>query len=728
MRISRILSLEDDMDVKDNEVVASELIVSNTREYAINIVENHFPNAIDGMKRVKRRILYTIKDPNETFSGMQLISSTIKIHNYGDSSIYDAGTRMADSFRNTFPLLELIGKGGSYSGDSAASSRYTKLRASEFYKDIFVNGINFKTIPMEQTEDLSGQEICYFIPKIPTALLYNNDSVGFGYNSKTVPLMFENICDIVVNYIKNKNDWNYASIANKFIPKFPIKIFIKNKDELISSYRKGVFDTQIETEGLYVIQSNNSVLFRTLAYGISPQSIRLNIIKAIKDKDHWLTKLDASFDTLSEDKNFIDFKITVKRGSNIFAIIDKLGGLLRYRSATHPMNNFVFKKSMLHLDPPEIVKFWYHERYRSILGTKKHRQQDLQLAKMKLETYLIICEHVDEVITIIKTNELETIYSVFRKRFELSMRQCEILLNTNLQTLMKSKRTELENRLIKVIEDIGNINESFNHIDDEICTELIKLKSKYRTDHTFTSCESNFIGCVIVGDLGIIQVNDASEVQYLSPMFSKQKLTFIPYYNGIESVKLNKYKICTKWQSLPYTSSSSSMCIKYKDKPILFVKSDKKTQLIDQKLGPYNISAEDYTTNHISRSGVVITKAGVIKELDQKYLDSSRNLKDILYAFDWSEGSSHVVVSVNDASLDTVRFQCIKSIKEKVRLSAAGMSTIVGVFPLTSTNDIEMILNLPKRFRYNGIIVNQSSKFTDNSKVLEVPIRRMEKI
>jgi hypothetical protein len=289
---------------------------------------------------------------------------------------------------------------------------------------------------------------------------------------------------------------------------------------------------------------------------------------------------------------------------------------------------------------------------------------------------------------------------------------------------MRSKRTELENKLNKVISDIDAINDSFNRIDDEICSELIRLKSKYKTNDTFTSQESSFIGSVIVGNLGIIQVNSVTEVQYLSSLFSKQKLTFIPHYSGVESVKLNKFRICTKWQSLPYTSSSTAINIKYRDKPILFVKSDKKTQLIDQKSGMYNISTDDDIINHVSRSGVVITKAGVIKEIDQKYLDSNRNLKDILYAFDWSEGSLHVVVSINDANLDIVRFQCIKSLKSKVRLSAADISTIIGVFPLTS-NDTDMIMNLPRKFKHNGIVFNPVGKFKDPNNVLEILIRRM---
>lgn len=222
------------------ERVASELIRENTIAYAKQILSNIFPNVIDGFKKVRRRIIVT-QPPDRLFGGQELISNTIRIHPYGDGSIYETGCRMAESFRYAFPLLYLKGNTGSYNGSRAASARYTKFKLTDFCKDVFLNGINFKTIPTELTEDLSDYEIKYFIPKIPTALLYNNDSIGFGYSSSTMPLKFENVCDLAIDFVScsDKRNWDYSKLIKKFVPSFSIRVYIKNKEELLKSYRNG---------------------------------------------------------------------------------------------------------------------------------------------------------------------------------------------------------------------------------------------------------------------------------------------------------------------------------------------------------------------------------------------------------------------------------------------------------------------------------------------------------
>ncbi len=103
-------------------IVSSELITTNTTAYGKHILSNHFSSPIDGFKKVRRRILYARHGKLDAkFGGLDLISGTIRFHHYSDNSIYDTGTRMADTFRSTIPLLTNHGRGGSYSGNKAAS-------------------------------------------------------------------------------------------------------------------------------------------------------------------------------------------------------------------------------------------------------------------------------------------------------------------------------------------------------------------------------------------------------------------------------------------------------------------------------------------------------------------------------------------------------------------------------------------------------------------------------
>ena len=711
-------------NVVADKMVASDIVLHNTVEYGKHILSNHFTSPIDGMKKVRRRIVYTQPADSE-FSGSKLISNTIEIHNYGDASIYDAATKMCESFRSSFPLLILIGKGGSYSGVKAAHSRYTKFRLSPFCKDIFLNGINFKTIPMVMTEDLSGQEIKYFIPKLPTALLFGNESIGFGYKSSTMPLALGNVCDLVIDYAKckNKDSWNYTRLAAKFVPFFPIHIFIKNKAELIRSYRKGNFNTPVVTEGLYDIESNNSVLIRTLSYGTPTMSVRESIIRCLSDKKHWLVGMDANLKPLSSGINYVDFHITVKRGCNVFELMDKLKPIVKLRSKFYPFNNYVFEDMLLKLDPPTILKMWYKERYRSILGAKKHRQQILQREIMKIETYLIICEHVDEVIGIIRNPkyELKEIYSKLKGRFELSLRQCEILVNAKLLVLSKMKRVELEANIARLSTELNEITESFGSIDQEVYTEVAKLKQKYKPDPKFSSREIEYIGCLLIEGYGVIQLTHLDEVMKYARMFKQPYKTFIKYPKRISSITLTKPGTATYENvfALPHTSFATSVNLISPDIPYYFIRS--KDRINRRKQVDYS---RDVVVNPISnKPWICDKKKGIVSNVDSEVLAKNpRSKSNILYAFDPVKGEKHVVISINTANNNTIRLQVVKS-GSKLLLNGAGKTTVVAVLPVSTKRCIINLVNHPK---YSLIDVPDLSKFIKDD-LLDINLRSFTK-
>jgi len=705
---------------------ASDIVRDNSLAYSKHILSNTFPCPIDGLKKVKRRIIYT-QPLDSSFGGMKMVSNAIGIHPYGDSSIYDAACNLTDSYRNTFPLITILSKRGSYGGDRVAAAKYTEFKLSDFCKDIFFNGINFKTIPMEPTEDLMGREIQYFIPKIPMALLVENESIGFGYSSHTIPMKFENICDLTVDFVscKDKPNWNYQRMAKYFLPCLPIHVFIKNEAELIQAYTEGKFNHPVDTEGLYVIESNNTVLFRTLAYGIATSVVRDSLTIAC-DKNSKMTAVDASLEALSENRDYTDFKLTIKRGANIFEFIDNIKGIVRVRTPAYAINNFVFNSKMLQLTPPDIINMWYKERYRSIFNAKKHRQQELQVNRMRLETYLVVCGHVDEVVSIISSDELdaEGIYATLKKRFELSTRQCEVLMNVNLQILMKSKHKELEEKLAKTNADLEEVNDSFKYIDKEICTEVKALKKKYKTDMTFTSRESNFIGCLIVGELGILQVNNLSEISDTGKMFHNVVTRFIPYYSGIVQVKFNKAPTTySRVVTLPKSISSTGISIQYKKNTHLFIRQNGKSRCIPD--APF-VMADKSIINYVSDKPLVISNKGRITEAPPELFDNRKHSTDILYAFDpIQDTEQYVILSVNAAHPGVIRLHRLKNMKGKILFSAAGETAIVGVF---NNNVDEAIIQLPTFHKYSTMIVTDIQKHLAKKDLNDVTIRSFEKM
>lgn len=708
-----------------DENIASDIIKSNTIAFAKQILSNIFPNAIDGFKKVKRRIINS-QPIDKRFGGQALIANTIKIHPYGDASIYDAACRLVDSFRHAFPLIEIEGNSGSYSGDKAAHARYTEFWLSDFCKAILFDDINFKTIPTELTEDLKGHEIKYFIPKIPTALLYSNESIGFGYSSLTIPLKFENICNLVINYVscKNKLSWDYSKVANLFLPSFSIHVFIKNEKDVLNAYTHGNFTYPIETEGLYKIISQNTVLVRTLSYGTSPKMVNERIINYLKDKNSWLSKNECNFLTLSEDKNYIDFQITIKRGVSVFELIERLKKVMMIRSSVHPSNNYVFDEKMYNLNPPDLLRMWYKERYRSIFSSKKHRQQELQSLKLRLDTYLIVCEHSDETISIIRNGgDTDAVVSKLKERFDLSQRQCEILLASNLQLLLRSKRDELEVRIAKVLKDITELNESFKNIDEEIIDDVNKLKRRFKSDLRFSSRKSSFIGFVIVEKQGIVQISNIDELIDIGRIFQSTTIRYFEYPKSIKEVQLNRPSanptVYKNIQSLPYTTDHQSVLIS-STLPNVFIRDGNRSVCIQSSVG-----SSRSIFNFVSSNPKVVTNSGKIIDATDDLFDTRKYSSEALYAFDLvKDHDKYIVISFNKAHQNVIRFQKV-SIDEDVMFSGAGETSVLAVIP---DNIDVVVVNMPSFSKYNIFILNDVIKYASKDKVNDITIRNFEKL
>ena len=104
-------------------------------DYAMSvIVSRALPDVRDGLKPVHRRIFFSMSENGHTPDRAHVKSARIvgdvmgKYHPHGDSAIYDALVRMAQTFSMRLPLIDGQGNFGSIDGDPPAAMRYTESR------------------------------------------------------------------------------------------------------------------------------------------------------------------------------------------------------------------------------------------------------------------------------------------------------------------------------------------------------------------------------------------------------------------------------------------------------------------------------------------------------------------------------------------------------------------------------------------------------------------------
>ena len=188
-------------------------IVDEMKESYLNysmsvIVSRALPDVRDGLKPVHRRILYGMSELGSGWNRPYKKSARIvgdvlgKYHPHGDSSVYDALVRMAQSFSLRYELVDGQGNFGSIDGDNAAAMRYTESRmtklSSEMLKDLEKDtvdwGLNF---------DETLKEPTVLPSQVPTLLINGSEGIAVGMATKIPPHNLTEIVGALVALIEN---------------------------------------------------------------------------------------------------------------------------------------------------------------------------------------------------------------------------------------------------------------------------------------------------------------------------------------------------------------------------------------------------------------------------------------------------------------------------------------------------------------------------------------------
>jgi DNA gyrase subunit A len=155
-------------------------------DYAMSvIVSRALPDARDGLKPVHRRILYAMQESGYTADKPHRKSSRVvgdvmgKYHPHGDSAIYDAMVRMAQSFSMRVPLVDGQGNFGSVDGDPPAAMRYTEVRLAKSASAL-LEGIDEDTVDYQPNYDESESEPRVLPAAFPNLLVNGAQGIAVG--------------------------------------------------------------------------------------------------------------------------------------------------------------------------------------------------------------------------------------------------------------------------------------------------------------------------------------------------------------------------------------------------------------------------------------------------------------------------------------------------------------------------------------------------------------------
>ncbi|HEO4774227.1 TPA: DNA gyrase subunit A [Streptococcus agalactiae] len=456
-------------------------------DYAMSvIVTRALPDVRDGLKPVHRRILYGMNElgvtPDKPHKKSARITGDVmgKYHPHGDSSIYEAMVRMAQWWSYRHMLVDGHGNFGSMDGDGAAAQRYTEARMSKIALEM-LRDINKNTVDFQDNYDGSEREPLVLPARFPNLLVNGATGIAVGMATNIPPHNLGESIDAVKLVMDNPDVTTRELMEVIPGPDFPTGALVMGRSGIHRAYEtgKGSIVLRSRTEIETTSNGKERIVVTEFPYGVNKTKVHEHIVRLAQEKR--IEGITAVRDESSREG--VRFVIEVRRDASANVILNNLFKL------TSLQTNFSFNMLAIEKGVPKILSLRqiidnYIEHQKEVIV--RRTQFDKAKAEARahiLEGLLVALDHLDEVITIIRNSETDTIAQAeLMSRFELSERQSQAILDMRLRRLTGLERDKIQseyNDLLALIADLADILAKPERVVTIIKEEMDEVKRKY---------------------------------------------------------------------------------------------------------------------------------------------------------------------------------------------------------------------------------------------------------
>lgn len=468
------------IDVEDS-------IKASYLDYSMSVIIGRaLPDARDGLKPVHRRILYAMNDlgvgsRSPYKKSARIVGDVIgKYHPHGDTAVYDALVRMAQSFSMRVPAVDGQGNFGSVDGDNAAAMRYTEARmtvlAEELLKDLDKDTVDF--IP---NYDDSMVEPDVLPARVPNLLLNGSSGIAVGMATNIPPHSLDELVDGLLVLLDDKNATLEDIMVHIKGPDFPTGGIIFGKKGIMEAYRTGRGRIKLRAKTHIEKKQNKDVIVvDELPYQVNKSKLHSDIAELVKEK-----QIEGISEVRDEsDRDGIRLVIELKRDAMSDIVLNNL-----FKSTQMEVTFGVIMLAINNKEPKifsliELLRLFLNHRKTVII---RRTIFDLQKAKARahiLEGLKIALDNIDDVIALIKTSaDTANARDGLMSKFGLSELQSNAILDMRLSKLTGLEREKLEAELKEILELIDRLDailKSEELIESIIRDELLEIKSKFK--------------------------------------------------------------------------------------------------------------------------------------------------------------------------------------------------------------------------------------------------------
>ncbi|MEM5947230.1 DNA topoisomerase (ATP-hydrolyzing) subunit A [Spirochaetia bacterium 38H-sp] len=458
--------------------------------YAMSvIVSRALPDARDGLKPVQRRILYAMYEMglrhDRAYKKCGRIVGDVlgKYHPHGDQSIYDALVRLAQDFSLRYPMVIGQGNFGSVDGDPPAAMRYTEAKLQKIAEEM-LKDINKETVDFIPNYDDSLKEPSVLPAAVPYLLVNGVSGIAVGMATNMAPHNLNEVAKAISAYIKNPNIKDKELLKYIKGPDFPTGGIIYGLKGIRSSYLtgKGAITVRARFTLETLRSGKDAIIVTEIPYAVNKTNLLEKIASLVKDK-----KIDGISEIRDEsDRNGMRIVFELKRGAIPKVIINRLFKMTPLQTVFYVNNVALVDGRPKTLTLKELIKYFVDHRQEIVIRRAKYDLKKAEERAHILEGLKIALDNIDEVIAIIKKSRtVDTARTNLIKRFSLSERQAQAILDMRLQKLTSLETRKIVEELqatLKLIAELKALLASEEKILQVVKEETLKIAEDYGDD------------------------------------------------------------------------------------------------------------------------------------------------------------------------------------------------------------------------------------------------------
>ena len=397
--------------------------------YGMYTIENRaIPSAIDGFKPTQRKIIFVANrvwkggndKPLKVFQFGGKIASDAQYH-HGDTSLNSAIIGMAQTFKNSMPLLDGIGQFGSLRSPEPGAARYISTKLNGNFR------LLYKDFELLESQFEEGYEIepTFFLPIIPAVLLNGSSGIAVGFSTNILNRNAVDLIDASLKSLEGKKFQEPLPWWNGF------NGIVTKSDVATSSF---------QIKGRYEVQNTTTVKVTELPPSMTYQKYEAhlnwlqekNIISYYDDNS---TKTDISYtikfsrqelaNRIAKDNLESTLKLVENETENI-TCLDENGKLIIFKSVTELINHFVK------------FRLTFYDKRKSYLVNQLEEQNSKMSNRAKFIKMII-----DGKLKVNNRPKADIITDLEKAKFDKTEDSYDYLLSMAIHSLTKEKYEEL---------------------------------------------------------------------------------------------------------------------------------------------------------------------------------------------------------------------------------------------------------------------------------------------